>query len=150
MQTFFLYLGLFLLRHAPDSWSSDYRCQVKLTYLVHIPLPICPDSFLPSPFLTPYILAPGRCEVKHKTPELVPVLKSYDWLSSSNYLEGLGMGENRDDHRSVKKKFVSLSAAPLPFANACWFPLSLLVMKNPADTWWCEEPSVVPAFTQVI
>lgn len=60
------------------------------------------------------------------------------------------MGENRDDHRSVKKRFVSLSAAPLPFANACWFPFSQFVMKNPADTWWCEEPSVVPAFPQVI
>lgn len=65
-------------------------------------------------------------------------------------MEGLGVGENRSDHSSVKKRCVSLSAAPLSFANVCWFPFSLFVIKNPADTWWCEQPGVVPTLPQVI
>ena len=41
--------------------------------------------------------------------------------------------QKRDDHRTVRKKFVSLFAAPLLFANVCWFPFSLFVIKNPAE-----------------
>ena len=88
---------------------------------------------LPSPFLTPKRLAPVRCKIKLQTSELVPawgamidchsliIWKVWEWV------------QKRDDHRTVRKKFVSLFAAPLLFANVCWFPFSLFVIKNPAE-----------------
>lgn len=70
-------------------------------------------------------------------------------IAMNELLGRFGSGcENRGDHRTAKKRFVSLFAAPLSFANICWFPFSLSVMKNPAEMTLSAEPSVVLAFPQ--
>jgi len=65
-------------------------------------------------------------------------------------LEGLGVGariEMITEH--LKRDLFPFFAAPLSFANVCWFPFSLFVIKNPAEMTLVGL-NIVPAFLQVI